>query len=50
MIKLKNVSFSYNQNSENTLKNISIEIKKGEVVAFIGSSGCGDNDIMMIVQ
>lgn len=29
MIKLENVSFSYNQDFGNILKNINIEIKKG---------------------
>ncbi len=39
-IILKNVSFSYNEKAE-VLKNISLEIKKGEKVAFVGSSGSG---------
>ncbi|WP_246541298.1 ATP-binding cassette domain-containing protein [Peptoniphilus ovalis] len=47
MIELKNLSFSYQKDSKDTLKNINLEIKKGEVVAFIGESGCGDSDIMM---
>ncbi len=50
MIKLENVSFSYNQDSENILKNISIGIKKGEVVAFIGSSGCGKTTLTRIIN
>ena len=50
MIKLENVSFSYNQNSENILKNISIEIKKGEVVAFIGASGCGKTTLTRLIN
>lgn len=50
MIKLKNVSFSYNQNSRNIIENINIEIKKGEVVAFIGSSGCGKTTLTRIIN
>lgn len=50
MIKLENVSFSYSQDSENILKNISIGIKKGEVVAFIGSSGCGKTTLTRIIN
>lgn len=50
MIKLENVSFSYNQDSKNILRNISIEIKEGEVVAFIGSSGCGKTTLTRIIN
>jgi subfamily B ATP-binding cassette protein MsbA len=39
-IILKNVSFSYNEKAE-VLNNISLEIKKGQKVAFVGSSGSG---------
>ena len=48
MIKLENVSFSYNQDSQNIIENINIEIKKGEVVAFIGASGCGKTTLTRI--
>ena len=34
-----NVSFAYN--SEKVLKNISLEIKKGQTIAFVGRSGSG---------
>ena len=50
MIKLKNVSFSYNQDSRNIIENINIEIKKGEVVAFIGASGCGKTTLTRIIN
>ncbi len=50
MIKLENVSFSYNQDFGNILKNINIEIKKGEVVAFIGASGCGKTTLTRIIN
>ena len=50
MIKLKNVSFSYNQDSRNIVENINIEIKKGEVVAFIGASGCGKTTLTRIIN
>lgn len=50
MIKLKNISFSYNQDSRNIIENINIEIKKGEVVAFIGASGCGKTTLTRIIN
>lgn len=50
MIKLKNVSFSYNQDSRNIIENINIKIKKGEVVAFIGASGCGKTTLTRIIN
>lgn len=39
-IQFKNVSFSYNAKKQ-VLKSVSFEIKKGEKVALIGSSGSG---------
>ena len=50
MIKFENVSFSYNQDSRNIIENINIEIKKGEVVAFIGASGCGKTTLTRIIN
>ncbi len=39
-ITLENVSFSYNPDKE-VLQNINLEIKKGEKIAIVGSSGSG---------
>ncbi len=39
MIEIKNVWKSFNDNE--VLKNLSLNIKKGETVAIVGSSGCG---------
>ncbi|MDO5714703.1 MAG: ABC transporter ATP-binding protein [Tissierellia bacterium] len=49
MIDLKNITFSYMEGQRN-LKNISLEIKPGEVVAFIGSSGCGKTTLTRIIN
>ncbi len=43
-IVYKNVSFEYEQN-KSILKNINIDIKKGQTVAFVGSSGSGKSTI-----
>ena len=40
-VAFKDVTFSYPQCEEDVLKNISFEIKKGDVVALVGSSGSG---------
>ncbi len=47
IISLKDVSFSY-ENEENTtevLKNISLDIKKGQFVAVLGHNGCGKSTL-----
>jgi len=49
MILLKDVSYEW-EDGRTALKNINLEIKKGEFVLISGKSGSGDNAIMMIVQ
>ena len=45
-IILKNVNFSYGNNDVLALNNVSLTIKKGESVAFIGKSGAGKTTIV----
>nr|WP_063998947.1 ABC transporter ATP-binding protein [Campylobacter hyointestinalis] len=47
-IKLKNIKFRYNRN-KTILDNISLEIKKGEKIAFIGPSGSGKSTLVDII-
>lgn len=47
-IKMTNVNFSY-VDDHNILKNINIEIKKGEDVAFVGRSGSGKSTIFKLL-
>jgi len=48
MIKLKKVS-KYYKNTR-ILKNIDLEIKKGEIVAIIGPSGCGKSTFLKCIN
>lgn len=47
-IVYKNVSFSYEQDKP-ILKNINIDIKKGQTVAFVGASGSGKSTIANLI-
>ena len=47
-IVYKNVNFSYEQGKQ-ILKGINIDIKKGQTVAFVGSSGSGKSTIANLV-
>ncbi|WP_373741399.1 peptidase domain-containing ABC transporter [Neisseria sp.] len=48
-IVVDNVSFRYSDTEPYILKNISLHIKQGESVAFVGSSGCGKSTLMNIL-
>ena len=45
-IIFKNIKFRYNSKSKLVLENISLEIKKGETVGFIGPSGSGKSTLI----
>ncbi|MBO5349797.1 MAG: ABC transporter ATP-binding protein [Clostridia bacterium] len=48
-VEFRNVSFKYPDADEYLLKNISFEAKKGETVAFIGSTGSGKSTLINLV-
>lgn len=48
MIKFENVTKTYKDKT--ILKNISIEIEKGKLVAFIGASGCGKTTTLKMIN
>ncbi|MDD3187281.1 MAG: ABC transporter ATP-binding protein [Bacilli bacterium] len=48
-IEFKNVSFKYPDALEYMLSNISFEVKKGETVAFIGSTGSGKSTLLNLI-
>jgi ATP-binding cassette subfamily C protein len=48
-IDVQNVTFRYSQGLAAVLKNISLSIKPGEFVAFVGASGCGKSTLMKLL-
>ena len=51
-LNLDNISFQYKQKSdaEFAIKNLSLEIKKGDYLAFTGHSGCGKSTILKLLM
>ncbi len=47
-ISFKKVNFAYKKNNQ-VLKNINLEIKKGEVTAFVGASGAGKSTMLALI-
>jgi len=47
-VEFRNVSFSYN-NNQKIIENLSLKIKKGEFIAFVGKSGGGKSTIVDII-
>lgn len=49
-IRFENVSFSYAQNGEMALKNVSFSIPKGMLTAIVGPSGSGKSTILRLIS
>ena len=50
MIRFENVSKHYKSNEEEVVKNVSFDIKKGELVVLIGPSGCGKTTCLKMIN
>jgi ATP-binding cassette, subfamily B, putative efflux pump len=48
-IKFNHVSFSYHENDDLVLKNINLDVKKGETIALVGMSGGGKSSMVSLV-
>jgi fluoroquinolone transport system ATP-binding protein len=49
MLQVENLSFRYPANPEDTLRNISFSIKRGEIFGFLGPSGSGKSTTQKIL-
>lgn len=50
MIKIDKVSFTYGEDSKKALKNINLNIKKGEFIVLTGMSGSGKTSLSRIIN
>lgn len=50
IIEFKNVSFSYNKNTDRALSNVSFRIRKGQTIGIIGSTGSGKSTLVNLAQ
>ena len=49
-IELREISFNYQNDTKKIIDGISLEVKKGTVVALVGESGSGKSSLIKIVQ
>ena len=49
-IKFENVNYKYEDSNEYVLKNINLDVKAGEIVAFVGKSGSGKTTLVNLLS
>lgn len=49
-LELKNVSFAYNENGDNILKNINMTIHPNEKIALVGYNGAGKTTLIKLIM
>jgi ABC-type multidrug transport system fused ATPase/permease subunit len=50
ILTIKNLSFQYEAASENALRNVDLDIRKGECIVLTGESGCGKTTLTRCVN
>jgi subfamily B ATP-binding cassette protein MsbA len=48
-LEFRNVTFQYNEEDKPVLKNINLDVKQGETIAFVGMSGGGKSTIISLI-
>jgi ATP-binding cassette subfamily B protein len=48
-IRLENVGFKYPNTEKKVLKNINLELKKGQIIAFVGENGSGKTTLIKLL-
>ena len=48
-ISFDNVQFTYNEKEEMVLKDINLNVKKGETIALVGMSGGGKSTLVSLI-
>lgn len=49
-IEIKDLNFKYRNSKEDTIKNFSINIHKGEIISILGESGSGKSTILRLIS
>jgi len=49
-IRVENVSFNYRNSKKKILKDITLEVRKGQMVALVGESGGGKSSLTRLIQ
>jgi len=48
-LKLKNISYKYPNTDSYALRNVSLTLKQGQSIAFVGSTGCGKSTMVNVL-
>jgi ATP-binding cassette subfamily B protein len=48
-IEFKNVSFKFDPNADEVVKNISFKVNAGETIAIVGATGCGKTSVLSLI-
>ncbi|MEC5424136.1 ABC transporter ATP-binding protein [Virgibacillus sp. C22-A2] len=48
-VEIENVSFTYNEEENDVLKNVNLRVDRGETIAFVGMSGGGKSTLISLI-